>query len=726
MAGGEAHRVTMEVRGDGIAVIAFSSPPVNALHIPALTELKRMHRESMERDDVKAVVLTGAGSKFCSGLDMSLVQDIQRTGDDSVLAEISHDLIDQVEDGKKPSVAAIQGYALGAGLELSMGCCARVATPGAKLGLPELTLGFSPGLGGTQRLPRLVGVSKAAQMLLTSKPVMSEEGKSLGLIDAIASPEELLEVACDLALDIVESRRPRLSSLSRTDKLGSTEQAMEILEGFRQGAKETAHTMPEKLACLDVIGEGITSGGRSGVLKEMEVFRELVLSTAAKALVHVSCAQRATSQVRGVTDAGLKPRPIGKVGVIGAGLMGSGITTALILSNIHVVLKELNSEYLQRGIKKIEANLQALVTKGKLDENGVKKALSFLRGVSDYSEFKDVDLVIEAVIEDLSLKQSIFEEIDKVCPPHCILASGTSGIDLNKIGERTSSQDRIVGAHFFSPAHIMPLLEIVRTEKTSTQVLLDLMTIGKAIKKVPLIVGNCTGFAVNRTFSPYFQGPFLLADLGVDIFRIDRVVCSFGLSMGPYLLHDVTGYGLAIAFAKEMAATFPDRTFQSALHGLMLQHGRQGKSNGKGYYIFEKGSKPKPDYTVQPIVEESRRITNLVENPISISDQEIVEMIFFPVVNEGCRIIEEGVIARASELDVASVLGFNFPSRLGGIMFWADTIGAKYIYTSLKKWSALYGPFFRPSRFLEERAMKGIPLVRIGIFKEVLETIFFV
>ncbi|OMO61880.1 Crotonase superfamily [Corchorus capsularis] len=706
--GEAAHQiVTMEVNAHGIAVITFLNPPVNALNMEALELLKGKYNEAMERDDVKAIVLTGGGGKFSSGLDISLMQIIQKTGDNSFLAEICRDLNNLVEDGQKPSVAAIQGYALGGGLEFAMGCSARVATSGTKLGLPELTLGVIPGFGGTQRLPRLVGVSKAVEMLMTSRSIMSEEGKTLGLIDAIASPEELLETSCNLALNIAENRKPRLYSLSRTDKLDSSSKTEEILQGFRQQAEVTALTMPHKLSCLDVIQEGLTSGGHSGILKEGKVFKELVLSTAAKAYVHVFCAQRATSQVHGVTDAGLKPQAIEKVGVIGAGLMGSGITTSLILSNINVILKEVNSEYLQKGIQKIEANLQALVMKGKLDENGVKRALSNLRGVSDYSDFRDMDMVIEAVIEDLSLKQSIFEEIEKICPPNCILASGTSGIDLNEIGKRTNAQDRIVGAHFFSPAHIMPLLEIVRTEKTCTQVLLDVMTIGKTIKKVPLIVGNAPGFAVNRTFFPYFQGPYLLADLGVDIFRIDRVICAFGLAMGPFQLHDVTSYNLAITFAKEMAEAFPGRTFQSPLHQLMLQHGRQGKSNGKGYYIFEKGSKPKPDYSVLPIVEESRINKG---KPISVSDQEIVEMIFFPVVNEACRVIEEGLISQASELDVASILGMNFPSRLGGIMFWADTIGAKYIYNSLSKWSDLYGPFFTPSKYLEERGMKGIPL----------------
>ncbi|XP_057969722.1 peroxisomal fatty acid beta-oxidation multifunctional protein AIM1 [Malania oleifera] len=706
-------RVSMQVGADGVAVITISNPPVNALAIPIIEGLREKFDEAMRRNDVKAIVLTGKGRKFSGGFDINVFQKVHKGGDISILPDVSVDLVvNTIEDAKKPAVAAIEGLALGGGFELALGCHARIATPRTQLGLPELTLGIIPGFGGTQRLPRLVGLSKAVEMMLLSKSIMSEEGKKLGLIDAVVSSGELLKVSRLWALEIAERRKPWVRSLHRTDKLGSLSEAREILKTARQQATRIAPNLPQHHACLDVIEEGIIHGGYSGVLKEAKVFKELVLSETSKGLVHAFFAQRATSKVPNVTDVGLKPRHVKKVAVIGGGLMGSGIATALILSNIFVVLKEINSEYLLKGIKMIEANVQGLVTRGKLAKDKAGKASSMLKGVLDYSEFKDVDLVIEAVIEKVSLKQTIFGELEKICPPHCILSTNTSTIDLNIVGQKTSSQDRIVGAHFFSPAHLMPLLEIVRTEKTSAQVILDLMTLGKIMKKVPVVVGNCTGFAVNRTFFPYSQGAHMLVNLGVDTFRIDRVISSFGLPMGPFQLQDLAGYGVAVAVGKEFATAFPDRSFRSPLVELMIKSGRNGKNNGKGYYIYEKGSSPKPDPSVFPIIEESRKLTSIMPGgkPISVTDQEIVEMILFPVVNEACRVLDDGVVVRASDLDVASVLGMSFPSYRGGIVFWADTVGPSHIYSCLKKWSEAYGYFYKPSRFLEERATKGIPL----------------
>ncbi|XP_060209805.1 peroxisomal fatty acid beta-oxidation multifunctional protein AIM1-like isoform X2 [Lycium barbarum] len=617
-----------------------------------------------------------------------------------------------MEDGKKPAVAAVEGLCLGGGLELALGCHARIAAPRTQLGLPELSLGVIPGAGGTQRLPRLIGLSKAIEMMMTSKPIMSEEGEKLGLIDAIVPSTELLKVARQWALDIAERRKPWMRPLHRTDKIGSISEAREVLKLARQQVKQTARNMPQHLACLDVIEEGIVHGGHNGVVKETKAFEDLVLSDTARGLVHVFFSQRATSKVPNVTDIGLKPRPVKKVAIIGGGLMGSGIATSLVLSNISVIIKEINPEYLQKGIKAVEANIRGLVASKKLQQDKANKAFSMVKGVLDYSEFKDVDMVIEAVIENVPLKQQIFTDIEKVCPPHCILATNTSTIDLNIIGEKTRSQDRVIGAHFFSPAHVMPLLEIVRTEKTSAQAILDLMAVGKTIKKVPVVVGNCTGFAVNRTFFPYAQSADILANLGVDIYRIDSQITSFGLPIGPFQLQDLAGYGVALASGKGYTSVFPDRTFKSPLLDLLIKSGRNGKNNGKGYYIYKKGDKPKPDPSVLPIVEESRRLTNIMPGgkPISVTDQEIVEMILFPVVNEACRVLDEGIVVRASDLDVASVLGMSFPSYRGGIVFWADTVGAGHIYKSLRKWSELYGNCFKPSKFLEERAAKGIPL----------------
>ncbi|KAK7855142.1 peroxisomal fatty acid beta-oxidation multifunctional protein aim1 [Quercus suber] len=666
--------VTLEVGNDGVAIIAFYNPPVNALAIPILDGLQEKFAEAVRRDDVKAIVLTGKGGRFSAGFDINVFEKVHQTGDASVMPDVSISLVvNTIEDCKKPIVAALEGLALGGGLEVAMGCHARIAAPGAQLGLPELTLGVIPGLGGTQRLPRLVGLPKAIEIMLLSKPIMSEEGKKLGLIDALVASEELLKVSRQWALDIANMRKPWVRSLHRTDKIGSLSEARNLINIARQQAKKTAPNMPQHQVCLDTIEVGIVQGGYSGVLQEKKVFNDVVSSDTSKGLVHAFFSQRATSKVPNVTDVGLKPRHVKKVAVIGGGLMGSGIATALILSNIFVVLKEVNSEYLLKGLKSVEANVRGLVTKGKLTQDKVQKTLSMLKGVLDYSEFKDVDMVIEAVIESVPLKQKIFSEIEKACPAHCILATNTSTIDLNIVGEKTSSQDRI---------------------------------------KVPVVVGNCAGFAVNRTFFPYSQGAHLLVNLGVDVFRIDRAISSFGLPMGPFQLQDVAGYGVAMAAGKVLANAFSDRSFMSPLLELLLKNGRNGKNNGKGYYIFERGSKPKPDPSVLPIIEESRRLTNIMPGgkPISVTDQEIVEMILFPVVNEACRVLDEGIVVRASDLDTASVLGMSFPSFRGGIVFWADTVGPNQIYASLKKWSKLYGNFFEPSRFLEERATRGIPL----------------
>ncbi|KAK9098954.1 hypothetical protein Syun_025999 [Stephania yunnanensis] len=704
--------VTMDVSSDGVAVIKFFNPPVNALSPPILAGLKRKLDKAIERVDVKAMVLMGEGGKFCGGFDINVFQSIQRKGN-SAAPEVSGGLVVKtIEEAKKPTVAAIDGLALGGGLELAMGCHARVSTPKSQLGLVELALGIIPGMGGTQRLPRLVGISKAIEMMLLSQTIMSEEGEKLGLIDVVASSNNVLKLAQSWALDIAERRRPWLSSLCRTDRLGPLSEAREVVKVARLQARQNAANMPQHQACLDAVEEGIVHGGYSGILKEAEVSNVLVSSSTAKALMHVFFAQRAASKVPNVTDIGLRPRHVEKVAIIGGGIMGSGIATALILSGISVVLKEIDVEYLKKGMKVVEANLQGLAAKGNITKEKAERAFSILKGVLDYSEFRHVDMVIEAATENVLLKQSIFGEIEKVCTPHCILATNTSTINLNIVGRETNSQDRIIGAHFFSPAHVMPLLEIIRTERTSAQVILDLMTLGKMIKKVPIVVGNCTGFAVNRTFFPYGQGSHFLVNLGVDLFRIDKVIRDFGLKIGPFQLQDLAGPGLRKEAGKEYANAFPDRIFSSPLAELMVINGRYGKSNGKGYYIYEKGNKPKPDYSIQSLIEESRRLSNIMPSgkPITVNDQDIVEMIFFPVVNEACRVMDEGIVVRASDLDIASTLGMNFPSYRGGIVFWADTFGSGYIYTKLKKLSEAYGGFFKPCKFLEERASRGMTL----------------
>lgn len=701
----------MEVGADGVAIITIINPPVNSLSFDVLNSLKETYDQALRRDDIKAIVITGEKGKFSGGFDITAFGGLQGGKSQGpkpgyVAIEI---LSDTVEAAKKPSVAAIDGLALGGGLEVAMSCHARISTPYAQLGLPELQLGIIPGFGGTQRLPRLVGLAKSLEMMLTSKPVKGEEALSLGLVDAVASPAELISTARRWALDILELRKPWVATLYKTDKLEPLGEAREILNFARAQARKQGPNLSHPLVCIDVIEEGIVSGPRAGLWKEAEAFQGLLQSDTCKSLVHIFFAQRSTTKVPGVTDRGLKPRRIKKVAILGGGLMGSGIATALIVSNYPVILKEVNENFLQAGIGRVKANLQSRVKKGRMTQEKFEKTFSLLKGSLDYESFKDVDMVIEAVIENVSLKQQIFADLEKYCPPHCILASNTSTIDLNLIGQKTKSSDRIVGAHFFSPAHVMPLLEIVRTEKTSPQVIVDLLDIGKKIRKTPVVVGNCTGFAVNRMFFPYTQAAVLLAERGTDIYQIDRAITKFGMPMGPFRLCDLVGFGVGVATGKQYIEHFPERVYKSMLLSLMIEDKRVGEATRKGFYVYNDKRKASPDPEVKNYIEKARNISGVSVDPklTKMSDKEIIEMIFFPVVNEACRVYAEGIAVKAADLDIAGVMGMGFPAYRGGVMFWADSIGSKYICSRLEEWSNKYGGFFKPCAYLADKAARG-------------------
>ncbi|XP_049397688.1 glyoxysomal fatty acid beta-oxidation multifunctional protein MFP-a-like isoform X2 [Solanum stenotomum] len=706
-------RTTIEVGADGVAVITIINPPVNSLALDVLYSLKENYDQALRRDDVKAIVVTGANGRFSGGFDISAFGKLQGGTESPKPGFISVEILtDTVEAARKPSVAAIDGLALGGGLEVAMACHARISTPNAQLGLPELQLGILPGFGGTQRLPRLVGLAKSLEMMLTSKPVKGEEAVNLGLVDAVVPSNQLLDTARKWALDILECRKPWVASLHKTDKIEPLGEAREILKFARVQTRRQAPNLQHPLVVIDVVEEGIVSGPRAGLWKEAEAFQSLLHSDTCKALVNVFFAQRATTKVPGVTDLGLKPRRIKKVAILGGGLMGSGIATALLLSNYPVILKEVNDKFLQAGLGRVKANLQSSVKKGKMSQEKFEKTVSLLKGALDYEDFRDVDMVIEAVIENVSLKQQIFAELEKYCPPHCILGSNTSTIDLNLIGEKTKSQDRIIGAHFFSPAHVMPLLEIVRTQKTSPQVIVDLLDVGKKIRKTPVVVGNCTGFAVNRMFFPYTQAALLLVERGADVFRIDRVITKFGMPMGPFRLCDLVGFGVAIATGGQFVMNFPERTYKSMLIPLMQEDKRAGETTRKGFYVYDDRRKASPDPEIKKYIEKAREMSGVTIDPkmAKLSDKDIIEMIFFPVVNEACRVLAEGIAVKSSDLDISAIMGMGFPPYRGGIIFWADTLGSKYIYSRLDEWSRMYGDFFKPCSYLAERASKGSPL----------------
>lgn len=702
------------VESDGTAVITLSNPPVNALHPKVLQSLFANLSKAHADDRVKAIVVTGANNNFSAGFDINQFQNQSSGG--GIDDKINDAICSILEAGPKPTVAAIDGVALGGGLEVAMGCNARVCTPGSRLGLPELQLGILPGFGGTQRLPRLVGLQKAVEMMLTSQPIKDKAAAQLGLVDAVVPRDGLLATAKRLALDIAAGVKPRLLSLFRTDKLEPLGEALAVLDFARAETAKRARHLQHPLLCLGAIQHGVEHGGRAGLKKEGEAFAAAAALDTHKALVHIFFAQRATKKVTGVTDAGLKPRPIRRVAVLGGGLMGSGIATALVLAGVEVLLKEVNQQFLEGGLGRVKSNLTSRVKKGKMSAAAAEKAMSLVKGTLEYNEFGSMDMVIEAVIEDIGLKQRIFQDLERSCSPTCILSTNTSTIDINVVGQKTRSQDRIVGAHFFSPAHVMPLLEIVRTEHTSKQVILDTIELGSKIKKTPVVVGNCTGFAVNRVFFPYTMAACMLVDMGLNPYLVDKAIAgSFGMPMGPFRLNDLVGSDVGLHVGKNFLDSFPERVYLTHLIPLLNQHKRLGEKTGKGFYKYDAKRRASPDPEIAPIIKESIAKSGLLkagDKPPRMTDQEIIEFIFFPVVNEGCRVVAEGIVDKAADLDVATVLSMGFPPYRGGLLFWADLVGAKYISDKLQQLSKKYeahgvGGFFKPCDYLLQCAASG-------------------
>ena len=708
---------SMAVGPDGVAVLTLTNPPVNALHPAVLEALFRNLQAAQADPSVRAIVITGAGSNFCAGFDINQFQSGGNNGgiDNDALNSA---FVALLEDGAKPSVAAIDGVALGGGCEVALACNGRVATEKASMGLPELQLGIIPGFGGTQRLPRVVGVAKAAEMMLKSQPIRG--GRKLmesGLVDAVVSSNLLIE-AKQMALGIAAGKLARNKSLFRTDRLEPYDQAGAVLDFARAQASKVGLQHP--LLCLDAIQHGLEHGGLAGLKKEGECFVTASSLDTHKALVHIFFAQRATKKVSGITDKGLRSREMKTIAVLGGGLMGSGIATACVLTGHRVIIKEINEKFMQSGLDRVKANIMSRVKKGKMRQDVADQALSLLSGTTTYDEFGGVDMVIEAVIEDIGLKQKIFVDLEKFCPKHAILSTNTSTIDIELIGAKVPhAQERIIGAHFFSPAQVMPLLEIVRSSKTSPQVVLDTIAFASKIKKTPVVVGNCTGFAVNRVFFPYTQAACLLADMGLDPYMIDKVISGFGMPMGPFRLSDLVGADIGLHVGKNFLDSFPERCYPARAILLLNEHKRLGEKTGSGFYKFGPGRKASPDPTIAEILQESRAGAGLMDVAKQLtarmSPKDIAEFIMFPVVNEGCRVVAEGIVDKPADLDIASVMSMGFPAVRGGLIFWADLCGARYIADRLQAWADALRPknlagFFEPCDYLKACATSGTKL----------------
>lgn len=604
-----------------------------------------------------------------------------------------------------------------------MCCAARFVTPTSSFSLPELNIGLIPGLGGTQRLPRLVGFRKAAEMMLTGKPSDAQDAIKSGLVDQIVPADSsVVEAAVSYALKLSTSRRSNVKSLERTDKIGdiqSCEAVAAHLKSTLVPKLSKNAQLPQYEAALDVALFGIKEGGKKGLEEEARVFARLVVAPHARGLIHTFFSTRKTAKVTLPNDnsSSLSGTPPRKVGIIGGGLMGAGIATACVAVGISVVIKELNEKFALAAKARVEKNLGPRR----------QKAASLLMVTTEYGKLADVDIVIEAVLENPKLKQQVFTELEAVCRPDCILATNTSTINIDLIGmgaPKANAEGRVIGAHFFSPAHKMPLLEIVRTESTSAKVIKDVMALGKKIKKTTVLVGNCAGFAVNRMYFPQaLVAGFLTTALAEDPFKIDRACESFGLPMGPFRLLDLVGLDVGAAVNGVFEMAFAERAVGSndTMKG-MLSAGRKGQKSGKGFYRYDPKSRagvPDPD-GIAPFLGKAREsmdpeyTARVRKNFGELSMDDTVNMILLACVNEGCRILDEGIAQRSSDLDICSIMGMAFPAHKGGLIYWAQQSfgGSVGVLTELDRLHQLSEGFalFKPSFALIRSARFNKPL----------------
>ena len=717
---GAAPLVSVQSRAGGVAVLLINNPPVNSLHANVQKGLDACYREVCGDPSVKAVVITGAGKMFMAGADIAQLAKMQasRASEQEMREWIDAGdaIFNHLESGPLPTVAAVNGDALGGGCELALACNARVAAESAAFGLPELSLGIIPGLGGTQRLPRVIGLEQAVQLTLTGKKLKAKEALAAGLADAVVKDAQLLDAAKKMALDIAEGRRKRVKALHKVDRIGSHEDAKGVLEVARVQARKKNRLLSQPFAYLDAVEEGVKSGGEAGLQAEAAAFARLIGQPTARALVHFFFASRATTRVDGL-PAKAQGKPIKTVAVIGGGTMGAGICIAFLSKGYPVILKEINAQQLEAGVSRIVEQVLRVIKSRKMPMGALEVMMRGLKAQTTYDGFDKVDLVIEAAVESIPLKQKIFAEVEALMSPTCVLSSNTSTIDLEVVGANTTCQPRIIGLHFFSPAHIMPLLEVIRTKHTSADVIVRCMDVAKKLGKTPVVVGNVVGFAANRGFFPYGQAAGLLADAGLSPYRIDAALEAFGMPMGVFKMTDLSGVDIAIHVSSTIRQAYGERTYFSTAVQQLHDMKRLGQKTGKGWYTYGKGGRAQPDSAaITPVLQQARKDARSPPSlsDASVSDADVVEMVLFPVVNEFCRLLDERMINSHGDVDVVSVMGYGFPAFRGGVMWWAqDGVegGFAHVHARLQHFARTLGKdnpqiaaFYTPSHYLTQLA----------------------
>ena len=681
--------VDLDRRGR-VAVLTVNNPPVNALSQHVRQGLRDGLKQAAADGGVAAIMITCAGRTFIAGADIT---EFGKPPKEPSL----HEVLDLIESSPKPVVAAIHGTALGGGLEVTLACHYRVGAKTARFGLPEVKLGILPGAGGTQRLPRVVGVPKALSMIVSGDPIGADEALKAGLIDEIVEGD-LTAAAVTFAEKVVAEKRPLKKIRDLDEKVAAVRGKPEIFAEFRKSVARQTRGFRAPENCIKAVEAAVNLPFDQGLKRERELFQELITSPESKAQRYFFFAEREAAKIPDV-PADTKSRDIQKAAVLGAGTMGGGIAMNFANAGIPVTVVEVAQEALDRGLGVVRKNYEATASRGRLTMPDVEKRMGLISGTTDWSKIADADIVVEAVFEEMPNKKEVFAKIDGICKPGAVLATNTSTLDVDEIASATKRPEDVIGMHFFSPANVMRLLEVVRGKKSAKDVIATAMGVGRRIAKVPVLVGVCYGFVGNRMLHQRGREAEKLILEGALPHEVDRVLTDFGFPMGPFAMGDLAGLDVGWRIRK-------GKGVKSAVADRICELGRFGQKTGAGYFRYEKGDRtPIPDPDVEKIIVEVASEQGILRR--KIGEAEILARLLYPMVNEGAKILEEKIAIRASDIDVIWVYGYGWPVYRGGPMFWADQVGLKTIRDRMNEWRKTQGEEWTPAPLLDRLASEG-------------------
>ena len=677
-------------RHDEVGIVTVNSPPVNALSAAVRGGILECIKAAVADPAIKGIVLTCAGRTFIAGADITEFGKPPK-------APALNDVLSEIENSPKPVVAAIHGTALGGGLEVALACHFRVAVKEAKLGLPEVKLGLLPGAGGTQRLPRAVGPELAVKMIVGGDPIGAAEALKNGLIEEIVEGPASGGEA--FVRKLLAEKRPLRRLRDDDSKLAAAKADRSIFTNAVAAMTKKSRGLEAPFAAADAVGYAIDFPFDEGLKKEREGFLKLVASDQSKAQRYAFFAEREAAKIAGVPE-GTKSRPVNRVAILGAGTMGGGIAMSFANAGVPVTLIETGEEQLKRGLGIMQKNWEATAARGGIPADAPAKRMALITGVVGIENVGDADLVIEAVFETMAVKKEVFGKLDQFAKPGAVLASNTSYLNIDEIAKSTKRPQDVLGMHFFSPANVMKLCEIVRADKTAPDALVTAVTIARKIAKVPAVVGVCDGFVGNRMLAQRGKQSEKLLFEGALPQQVDAVVTKFGMPMGPFAMGDLAGLDIGWRSRK-------DRGIKSEIADALCEAGRFGQKTGKGYYKYEAGSRSAlPDPEVEKLIDET--LLRLGRKKRAVSDEEILERMMYPMINEGAKILEEGIAARPSDIDVVWLYGYGWPIYRGGPMFWADTVGLKHIADRLSFYAKeTNDPSLEPAPLLKKLAAEG-------------------